>query len=236
MNPRMKAGFCMKSVLYLFFTVVLISSCSKDSSTEPDVQDQFTVSESVITIEAEDIPLADGWVVENRVVGYSGSGYIRWDGADNFTEPGIGLLQKTVAIKRPGIYRFQWHTKVGRGTNSTEANDSWLKFPDAKEFYGKKFKNGEASYIYPRGSGKTPEPEGAGKNGWFKVYLSGTINWTWSSNVSDNDAHAIFVEFERAGDYLMQISARSTYHCIDRIVLYHNSLSEGTVMRMMQGM
>ena len=68
-------------------------------------------------------------------------------------------------------------------------------------------------------------PEGAGGQGWFKVYSSGANNWKWSTNTSDNDAHQIFATFSTPGTYNILLSARSSSHAIDRMVLSHSGYS-----------
>ena len=150
--------------------------------------------------------------------GYTGASYITWEGGDKFSNPGVGTINAKIKITKTGTYRFQWRNAVGEGTNTTEFNDSWLKFPDASDFYGQKG-NDVNSRVYPKGSGKTPLPEGAGSNGWFKIYTGGTTNWNWNSNTSDNDAHQVYVVFNTPGTYTMQISGRSDKHAIDRISL-----------------
>ena len=124
-----------------------------------------------------------------------------------------------IRINTPGTYRFRWRNRIGAGSNSTEHNDSWLRFNDATDFYAEK--NGNR--IYPNGSGQTPNPNGSSSNGWFKVYLSVSTNWTWSTQTSDNDAHQIFVEFDAVGIYTMEMSGRSKDHLIDRITLSNNA-------------
>ncbi|WP_088340990.1 DUF5060 domain-containing protein [Robiginitalea sediminis] len=168
-----------------------------------------------LIIEAENLPLAAGWQTRTAAEGYTGSGYIEWTGGNFFNAPGNGQINVPIKINTPGTYRFEWRSKVGEGTNSTESNDSWLRFPDADDFYGDQ--NGHL--VYPIGSGKTPNPNGAGSEGWFKVFLSGTINWTWSTNTSDNDGHKIYVEFDTPGVYTLQVSGRSNHHLIDRMTL-----------------
>ena len=68
-------------------------------------------------------------------------------------------------------------------------------------------------------------PEGAGGGGWFKIYSSGANNWSWSTNTSDNDAHQIYARFDDPGVYNILVSARSSSHAIDRMVLYHSDYS-----------
>jgi len=91
----------------------------------------------LIIIEAENLAInGTNWNVKTEFEGYTGYGYLSWDGNNNFNSPGNGLISTTLKINTPGTYRFRWHSKVGNGSNSTEHNDSWLRFPDASDFYG----------------------------------------------------------------------------------------------------
>ena len=104
------------------------------------------------------------------------------------------------------------------GDDPTEGNDSWLRFADAADFFGRK---GNGDVVYPAGIGKSPTPEGASSDGWLKIYRSGTpLGFKWQARTSDNDAHDVFVTFERAGTYTMEVSGRSAGHAIDKFVLY----------------
>ena len=76
-------------------------------------------------------------------------------------------------------------------------------------------------FVGPNGSGKTPNPAGSSKDGWFKIYRGGSdLSFKWQSSTSDNDGHDIYVEFDTAGVYTMEISARSSGHAIDQFVLF----------------
>lgn len=184
----------------------------------------FEEKDGLIVIEAEEMDIPSTWHTKTEKTGYTGSGYITWEGGDNFSKPDVGTITTKFKITKTGIYSFQWRNAVGEGTNTTEFNDSWLKFPDATDFYGQKGNDVNAR-VYPKGSGKTPLPEGAGSNGWFKIYTGGTTDWNWKSNTSDNDAHAIYVEFATPGEYTMLISGRSELHAIDRIVLSNEGVA-----------
>lgn len=177
----------------------------------------YAEENGLVVIEAENID-QDAWPVLSEVSGFSGDGYIEWGQGNFFNQPGNGLISVQIEITQTGEYAFIWRSKVGEGTNPTENNDSWLRFPDADAFFARK---GD-EVIYPKGSGLTPNPEGAGADGWFKVYSSGTTDWTWSTRTSDNDAHEIFVRFDQPGVYTMEISGRSNAHFIDRIVLFQD--------------
>ncbi|MFT5738461.1 MAG: hypothetical protein ACI9SG_002816 [Maribacter sp.] len=92
------------------------------------------------------------------------------------------------------------------GGNSTEHNDTWLGFNDTSYFYGQN--SAGTSTVYPKDTDKTPNPEGAGKDGWFKIYRSGNnLNFKWQASIYDTNAHDVFVVFDNPGTYLMEISA-----------------------------
>jgi uncharacterized protein YjdB len=172
----------------------------------------------LVVIESENLTLPSNWTQQNSFSGFTGNGYISWIGSQFFSTPGNGLVSTQIYINTPGVYRFQMRSRVGNGNSNTEHNDTWLRFPDASDFFALKGTN----KIYPKGSGKTPNPNGAGSNGWFKVYMN-SLNWTWSTMTSDNDPHDIYVQFNAPGVYTMELSARSSFHLIDRIVLHQNA-------------
>lgn len=178
----------------------------------------------ICAVEIESLQSIGGWSLEKEFSGYSGAGYFIYKGGDNLNTTGVSTLEYKVYITNPGIYRFQWYSKVGHGVNTTESNDSWLKIPDAKDFYG--FRTSDQHIVRPGGVCSTGScPAGASLNGWFKIYSSGSnTDWTWSTRTSDSDAHNIFAKFDTAGIYTIQISGRSNYHAIDRFVLYKSDL------------
>jgi hypothetical protein len=181
----------------------------------------FVESGGLVIVEAESVPTAGDWDQGTATDGYTGSSYLEWTGPDLFSKPGEGLLSYQLEISTPGTYRFRWRSRINVGTNNTEHNDAWLRFPDADDFYGQK----NSSIVYPKGSGKSPNPNGAGKDGWFKVYQNTRDKWSWDARTSDHDAHNIYVRFDNPGTYTMEISGRSFGFALDRIVLFTDSVS-----------
>jgi len=179
---------------------------------------------NVITVETETASLSGYWKMRNTIDEYSGDGYIVWEGSDQFWkgEANIGQAGKLtykINIPRAGTYSFQWRSyiaKVDPSGPNTEHNDSWLRLPDADDFYAKK-NNG--SILYPKGSGKTPNPAGENGNGFFKVYMNISGAWTWTSGTSDKNFHSIYARFDQAKEYTVEIAARSSYHAIDKFRL-----------------
>lgn len=184
----------------------------------------FEERDGIISIEFENNDFPEGWILKNAVADVSGDGYMQWEGNPSMGNPGNGMVTFPVKITNAGTYRFIWKSSYRKGDNGTEHNDSWLRFPDADNFFGMK---NDGSVVYPNGSGKEPNPNGASKEGWFKVYRSGNNNeFKWQSKTSDNDGHDIYISFETEGVYLMEISARSDFHAIDRILIHQEDISQ----------
>ncbi len=217
----------MKYPLYLILFLFIVSAgCKDDSSSpaeEPDpcagsAERAYVEENGIIVIEPESDFQSHTWAKKSAIDGYLGSGYLVWEEESYMSSPGNQPLTFLVEITTTGTYQFNWRSRITKGTNGTEHNDSWLRFADASDFYGLKGDH----IVYPGGSGKSPTPNGASKDGWFKEYMNGTGAWKWQARTSDNDAHDIFVEFDTPGIYTMEISARSDHHAIDRIVLVHS--------------
>ena len=183
----------------------------------------FEEKNGLLVVEIESVPLKSGWKKESGANGFTGNSYYRWDGGNKLTTPGNGTLEYKIKINTPGIYRFQMHMKVGSGSSNTDSNDSWLKIPDADDFYGE---HNNGSIVRPHGVCTDDCPNGQGKEGWFKMYSAGTTDWTWKTLTSDRSGHKIYADFSQAGVYTVLVSGRSEDHLIDRFVMYNSSIIE----------
>lgn len=182
----------------------------------------FKEKDGIVKVEFEDAVFGTGWELKEDNNQATGQGYMTWTGQDHFSKPSTDLVTYSLRISNPGTYKFVWYTAVTAGESGTEHNDTWLRFPDANNYFAKK---GE-EVIYPKGSGKTPNPEGASADGWFKIYRSGNdLDFKWQARTSDRDPHEIFVTFSQIKTYTMEVSARSNFHGVDKFVMYLESLS-----------
>ncbi len=182
----------------------------------------FEESNGLLLAEVENNIYETPWEIETSEVDFSGEGYIVWSGQQYLSSPGNGLTTFNIKITNPGTYQFVWRSAVVIGNSGTDHNDSWLRFPDADDFYAQK----GTSIVYPKGSGKTPNPAGAGADGWFKIWRSGgDLSFKWQAVTFDSNSHQIFVTFNSPGEYTMEISARSSGHAIDKFVLFQDSYS-----------
>lgn len=177
----------------------------------------FNEKDGLVTIEFEASSYDGDWILKTEGTSFSGKGYLEWNGDQHLGTPNLGKISYKIKITNVGVYQFLWNSAVAKGNNGTEHNDSWLRFNDAADFYAQK----GTSIVYPKDSGKTPNPEGASKDGWFKIYRSGNdLDFKWQASTFDNNAHNIFVTFEEPGIYTMEVSARSSHHAIDKFVLF----------------
>ncbi len=194
-----------------------------------DIGFVFEEANGIVSIEFEDNDFPQGWVLKNDGEATSGDGYMQWEGDPKMNAPGNGTVVFPFRITQPGTYRFLWKSSFRAGNDGTEHNDSWLRFPDADDFFGRK---GDGSVIYPKDSGKTPNPNGSSSDGWFKIYRSGNdTTFKWQASTSDHDAHDIYASFSSSGVYRIEISARSTFHGIDRLLLFQEGLSQNDAIQ-----
>ncbi|MFY0599887.1 MAG: hypothetical protein JXR03_09470 [Cyclobacteriaceae bacterium] len=197
----------------------------EEKEEEEEEEEEETFEEVVITVDATSLETLSGdWEKRTTIEGYTGDGYIVWEGPNQFWkgEANIGAagrLTYKIDIPKAGTYLFQWRSyiaKVDAENPNTEHNDSWLRIPDADDFYGEK---NTGSIVYPKGSGKSPNPAGENGNGFFKVYMNTSNAWSMISSTSDNNAHQIYATFNEAKEYTVEIAARSDFHAIDMFQL-----------------
>lgn len=185
----------------------------------------FMEREGIVRVDIENPSTTpNDWETATAILGFLGEGYLLWTGSDNFSVPGRGVITFPVQINTPGTYQFVWRSRITIGNSNTEHNDSWLRI-EGDDFFGEKATTGER--VFPRGTGKTPNPEGASRDGWFKSYMNTLNRWFWRSSTNDNDPFDIFVTFNTAGTYNVEISGRSNGHAIDQFVLFRTNRSLG---------
>ncbi|MGF1445243.1 MAG: Ig-like domain-containing protein [Pikeienuella sp.] len=208
---------------------------------DPAPAGAFLEQDGIVVIEMESLDLPQGWETAatydqsvspniNNPDEATGAGFVVWQGKQDFSGGSAGdngLVEIEIEIETPGLYRFDWRSQVGNGTDGTEHNDTWVKI-DADAFYG--IQGGGSSYVHPRGTADNDYPagstfpEGASGDGFFKVYSSGANNWKWSARTSDSDAHDIYARFDTPGTYTVTVAARSSSHAIDRMILVNEAV------------
>jgi hypothetical protein len=176
----------------------------------------YVEEDGLLIEEMEHLPAIGEWKTASASLEDKSIQYLNAE-PEHFQKPGNQLLTYKIQINHPGKYKFAWHSKVGEGSSPTDYNDAWLRIPGANDFYAQ---NEDGSILHPKGVCEVDCPNGMGADGWFKVYSHGTTDWTWTAKTSDNDPHELFALFNEVGTYSVQVSARSSYHFLNRFVLY----------------
>lgn len=214
-----------------------------DDASAPSECD-FRAEDGIIVIEAESLPFAADWATGAHADA-SGGEYLEWTGAAHNNDTSFGRIEVAIEVTTPGLYRLQVRQRVGMGTNATEHNDTWMSFSDADAFYGVAGPDTAQDHVYPRprcedaaflaSIEELPDvveascPNGSSRDGYFKVYSSGALEWRWSAQTSDSDAHVVVARFDAPGVYTYRIAARADFAQLDRIVIHEIGLADAVV-------
>ena len=79
-----------------------------------------------VIFEIEDQAPTGSWVQETEFPGFAGSSYFRWNGGNQFNNPGQGVLTYTIHITDPGDYQMRIHNHHN-DPDSTMENDCWTR-------------------------------------------------------------------------------------------------------------
>lgn len=236
----------MQRILFSVYVCFASVACgTSPADTLDNVACDYETVNGLAVLEAEGLTLTEDWRVGTADAGFTGTGYIEWLGASHNNDPSFGPIASRIHVTAAGRYRLQWHTRVGQGTNATEHNDTWVRFADAADFYGRKGNAGSENRVYPQptcndtafmdevqGRAEVSQatcPAGSSREGYLKVYSSGALDWRWSTRTSDHDPHDIVVEVATAGVYTLEMAARADFSQIDRLVLHDLELPNATV-------
>ncbi len=201
---------------------------------------QVVQANGTIIVQAEDTNLVADWRERTSATGFNGDGYIVWEGPEKFWDKGTagqnGLLTYKITVDEPGTYQFIWTSRIVKGepaSVATEHNDSWVRLPDADDFFAFDDVNNDKYYATGNAANKTPVipinllnpnpnnlPKGGeNRNGFFKGYMNTYGSWLQKTNTWDNNPMSIFATFNTAGIYTVEIDARSDGHAIDQFSL-----------------
>ncbi len=158
----------------------------------------FVEQNGRLIVEIESVAAVTDWHETNEFPGFTGSAAYLW------TRPGTtggqraepGAITYHFTINTPGNYEFRWRSRIGEGTNGTEANDSWVRFPTGSNIDGE----------HPL-------------SGWTKGFMNQINAWSWRTVTVDHVGEVIRQHFT-AGDHTLQIAGRSHGHVLDRFALF----------------
>lgn len=97
-------------------------------------QGAFLEENGLVVVEAESIDLVEDWVYESSDAGFTGSGYIRWDGPDFFGTPGNGIIAIPFKVNTAGNYYVKLRMSHLGAPAGDQWNDCWMKMNDGGTF------------------------------------------------------------------------------------------------------
>ncbi|MFK7843740.1 MAG: PA14 domain-containing protein [Rhodothermales bacterium] len=94
----------------------------------------FLENNGLVVIEAESIDISGDWVIESSDAGFTGSGYMRWNGPDFFGTPGNGTIAIPFKVNSPGNYYVKLRMSHLGAPAGDQWNDAWMKMNDSGTF------------------------------------------------------------------------------------------------------
>ncbi|MEO1652678.1 MAG: choice-of-anchor Q domain-containing protein, partial [Bacteroidota bacterium] len=150
-----------------------------------------------------------------------------------------GIITYPVSINTPGIYRIMMKSKINKSNRTDEHNDMWLKMPNNGNVSFFAYRGNVSSeqtlqnalnannVLWPKGIGKTPNPDGASTQGYLKVYTN-KIGPAYVMKTNDGPGHEIYVKFNKSGTYNLQIAHRSDGFAVRRLAMWKvNTYGDG---------
>ncbi|MEM9445469.1 MAG: Ig-like domain-containing protein [Verrucomicrobiota bacterium] len=175
----------------------------------PTITSYYEGSEDgVVVMDIEFDSPGSFWSEETTVPGYTGRSYYVAQ-VDSFREPGFGTLNYPFVVTKAGNYQLQWRSYITIGDNGTEHNDNWARLIEA-----------DGTIVDPVNSKKLDPKEDSNEDNWYKIYMNRTDQWTWQARNVDNDAQPVHWDLDAGKQYVLQVSARSRGHAIDRLLLW----------------
>ncbi|QDV04630.1 hypothetical protein Poly30_01210 [Planctomycetes bacterium Poly30] len=89
----------------------------------------YLPDDGLIVVEMESGLATGSWAEETSLTGFTGSGYLRWAGANMYSAPGADAFGFDFWIEEPGEYSFRIHNRHDH-PDSTLANDLWVRMDE----------------------------------------------------------------------------------------------------------
>ena len=112
---------------HLLLLLILLAVLGQSSATVHAQTQAYIESNGLVVIQAESVPLAGDWVQETAEEGYTGSGYLRWNGPNLYGTPDVGTLAFRVYISEPGDYNVRLRISHKGAPAGDQWNDCWAR-------------------------------------------------------------------------------------------------------------
>lgn len=162
-----------------------------------------------ISIEGEHFDLHGAWAFKDDKKA-SGGRYIEYTGPNSYEDViKTNTCESNFEIKEPGIYTVKWLMRQPKDAKENKSSEVWINFPNATQIGHEPIK------------------------GFHKFVGRGKIDFSMNGQLDlHGDQSWLTVKFEKAGFYTIQLSGRSEYLQIDKIILYKNMSFEEAKMEL----
>ena len=202
----------MKILLLLFFTGLLLSSCSKDSSTEPEKTEPEKTEAKPLTIKTVDVPEAMKKVSDAKAS--TTVAYVNLANSFNaytalFQVPqGANSSGNTYTWSRDGLSITMYYTEESD-------NLSWKLV----------FNGTEDGTVYNNWVAMEASQSADQKNGWMKIYEENSTavasEWTWTT---DSNGQYSFIMQSKGGEGTSKIVVKSNPDKSGELNFYTNNV------------
>lgn len=175
-------------------------------ATLPALAQTHYEADGLLVMEAESQEPGSRFNLESSEPGYKGAGYFRGN-LDLFNLGGVSAVTYPFFITDGGTYQFAFRSRIGHGTSSTEANDSFIRLVDA-----------DGNPLEP-----VPNENVLTSGSWYKVYMNVNGSWSHQASNKDNDPHSLSWNLQSGREYALELSVRSKDHLVDRLILWDTS-------------
>lgn len=107
-------------------TIVAFALTSLGTASAHPGQDVYQMDDGLLVIEFESAQVVSDWSLEQAIPGYTGGGFLRWNGANLFGTPGVGTFGFDFEVPTSGTYDFRIRNHHDH-PDSTEENDVWVR-------------------------------------------------------------------------------------------------------------
>ena len=114
----------------LLLILILLTVLASSSTTVQAQTQAYLESNGLVVIQAESVTPQGDWVIESSDQGYTGSGYLRWDGPNLFGTPNVGTMAFTVYISDPGEYNVRLRMSHLGAPAGDMWNDCWARMDE----------------------------------------------------------------------------------------------------------
>ena len=127
LSKRADSGRIGLSMYAFIALLVMLWTPTLDSFAQDN---PFIAQNDLVVVQAESMGPTGDWVVEASDAGFTGSGYLRWNGADFFGTPGNGIIQIPFKIESSGNYYVKMRSSHLGAPAGDQWNDTWMKMND----------------------------------------------------------------------------------------------------------